>query len=259
MWRVVSGYQENGEDFNPEVGFVRRTGFRKYDVGIYHTSRPQGFLKFQELRPHASFNRFWNFSGAMETTYIHTHFDGEFEDSSSVGLAYDVKQEQVENSFMVSGIAIPAGRYDFSEIRPSFYYNESAPLSFGVSSTFGGFFGGDIATLEPRIRARYSETFNMSLSYSRNDIDLPLGSTITNLTSVRAAYNMSPRVFVQSLLQHNDSDNLWSVNFRFGWLQDANTGLFVVYNEIDGIGHIVPNGAGRSLIIKYSYLFDVLD
>ena len=259
VWRVVSGYQENGEDFNPEVGFVRRTGFRKYDAGIYHTSRPQGFLKFQELRPHASFNRFWNFSGAMETTYIHTHFDGELEDSSSVGLAYDVKQEQVENSFMVSGIAIPAGRYDFSEIRPSIYYNESAPLSFGVSSTFGGFFGGDITTVEPRIRARYSETFNMSLSYSRNDIDLPLGSTITNLTSVRAAYNMSPRVFVQSLLQHNDSDNLWSVNFRFGWLQDANTGLFVVYNEIEGIGHIVPSGAGRSLILKYSYLFDVLD
>ena len=159
---------------------------------------------------------------------------------------------------MVSGIVIPAGRYDFSEIRPSIYYNESAPVSFGVSSTFGGFFGGDISTVEPRIRARYSETFNMSLSYSRNDIDLPLGSTITNLTSVRAAYNVSPRVFVQSLLQHNDSDNLWSVNFRFGWLQDANTGLFVVYNEIEGIGHIVPNGAGRSLILKYSYLFDVL-
>ena len=70
---------------------------------------------------------------------------------------------------------------------------------------------------------------------------------------------MSPRVFVQTLLQHHDSDNVWSVNFRFGWLQDANTGLFIVYNEIEGIGHIVPNGAGRSLILKYRYLFDVLD
>ena len=258
VWRVVSSYQENGEDFNPEVGYVRRTGFRKYDFGLYHTSRPDGFLKFQELRPHMSLNRFWNFDGVMETTYLHTHFDGEFEDSSSVGLAYDVKQEQVARSFMVSGLLIPAGRYDFWEIRPSIEYNESAPVSFGIRSTFGGFFGGNISTVEPTIRARYGETFNLALSYGRNDIDLPTGSAIINLTSMRVAYNFSPRVFTQALLQHNDSDKLWSVNFRAGWLQDANTGFFLVYNETEGFGRVLPSGAGRSLILKYSYLFDVL-
>ena len=31
---------EMGRDFNPEVGFVRRTGFRKADAGIFNTSRP---------------------------------------------------------------------------------------------------------------------------------------------------------------------------------------------------------------------------
>jgi hypothetical protein len=99
----------------------------------------------------------------------------------------------------------------------------------------------------------------MSLSYSRNDIDLPNGSVVTNLTSVQVAYNFSPRLFVQTLLQHNDSADVVSVNFRVGWLQDANTGLFLVYNETEGIGDSLPTGAGRSVIVKYSYLFDVLD
>ena len=36
-------------------------------------------------------------------------------------------------------------------------------------------------------------------------------------------------------------------------------GLFLVYNEIEGIGEVIAFGAGRSLILKYSYLFDVLD
>ena len=113
--------------------------------------------------------------------------------------------------------------------------------------------------MRPSLNARYGETLNLRLSYSRNDIDLPTGSVVTNLTSVRAAYNFSPRLFAQTLLQHNDSANLWSVNFRFGWLQDANTGLFFVYNETDGLGGIVPSFAGRSVIVKYSHLFDVLD
>ena len=259
MWRISSGYKENGEDFNPEVGFVTRTGFRNYDMAVQNTSRPEGFLKFQELTPHMSYSHFWNFDGITETTYLHTHFQGEFEDSSSAGIAYDVRSEEVFDTFSVSGLAIPPGRYDWGEVSSSFYYDRSAPVSAGVRAEAGGFFGGSIVTLRPTVRARIGEIFNLQLSYSRNDIELPSGSTITNLTSVRAGYNFSPRVFVQTLLQHNDSAELWSLNFRFGWLQDANTGLFLVYNETEGLLDYVPMGAGRSVIVKYSYLFDVLD
>lgn len=259
-WRFISGYQENGEDFNPEVGFLRRTGgFRKFDVGLNNTSRPDGFLKFQELTPHMSFTRFWNLDGVMETSFLHLHFQGEFEDSSSAGVSLDVRSEAVFDAFTVSGITVPPGQYDFNEVQYSYNYDRSTPVSFGMRVTVAGFFGGDIVTLRPSINARYGDTFNLSLSYSRNDIDLPNGSIITNLTSVRAAYNFSPRLFVQTLLQHNDSAEIWSVNFRIGWLQDANTGLFLVYNETEGIGDVVPSFAGRSVIVKYSYLFDVLD
>ncbi len=206
-----------------------------------------------------SFTRFWNFDGVMETSFLHLHVQGEFEDSSSAGVAVDVRSETVFEAFTVSGIPVPPGRYDFNEVQYSYNYDRSAPVSFGMRATVAGFFGGDIVTLRPSINARYGETVNLSVSYSRNDIDLPNGSVITNLTSVRAAYNFSPRLFVQTLLQHNDSADLWSVNFRVGWLQDANTGLFLVYNETEGIGDIVPSFAGRSVILKYSYLFDVLD
>ena len=258
-WGVISGYQENGEDFNPEVGFVRRNGFRKYDFGLNNTSRPEGFLKFQQLTPHMSFTRFWNFDGIMETSFAHLHFDGEFEDSTTAGVAFNVRSERVFNQFDISGIPVPPGRYDFNQTLLNFGYNQSAPVGFSIRTTAGGFFGGNIVTISPSVRARYGETFNLSLSYSRNDIDLPNGSVVTNLTSFRFAYNFSPRLFAQTLLQHNDSADLWSVNFRVGWLQDANTGLFLVYNETEGLGDAIPSGAGRNLILKYSYLFDVLD
>ena len=258
-WRFQSAYQENGEDFNPEVGFVNRTGFRMANFYIRNTSRPNGFLKLQQLSPHIALTRFWNFAGTLETSFLHMHFPVEFEDSTSIGVNYDVRTEEVFRPFTVSGLPIPAGHYDFNELSYSYNSNRSAPFSVGLRATTAGFFGGDIVTVRPSLDARYGETLNVRLSYSRNDIDLPTGSVVTNLTSVRAAYNFSPRLFAQTLLQHNDSANLWSVNFRFGWLQDANTGLFFVYNETDGLGGIVPSFAGRSVIVKYSHLFDVLD
>ena len=40
-------------------------------------------------------------------------------------------------------------------------------------------------------------------------------------------------------------------------LQRANAGLFVVYNEISEFGGLGMPEPDRSLIVKYSYLFDV--
>ena len=258
-WRFQGGFMESGEDFNPEVGFARRVGFRKVDGGIFYTWRPENFLKSFELRPHVTFNRFWDFNGFMETSLLHMDNRWEFEDSSSLITAWNVRGEGVREAFEISGIPVPPGEYEWSEGNIWFNYNRSAPVNAGVRLVFGGFFGGDILSVRSQLNARYAETFNFSLIWTRNDIDLPAGSVVTNLVGTRVAYNFSPRLFAQSLVQYNDSDRLWSVNFRFGWLQDANTGLFLVYNETEGIRQYIPAGAGRSLILKYSYLFDLLD
>ena len=41
------------------------------------------------------------------------------------------------------------------------------------------------------------------------------------------------------------------MNFRFGWLQAANTGRFVVYTDTRG-RHDLCDRPERSLIVKYS-------
>ena len=258
-WRFTGGVMESGDNFNPEVGFTRRVGFRKVDGGVYYTWRPEDFLGSFELRPHVTFNRFWDFDGFMETSLLHMDNRWEFADSSTLVTAWNVRGEGVREAFEISGILVPPGQYDWNEGNLAFTYNRSAPVNAGVRTIFGGFFGGNIVSIRPSFNIRSGETLNLSLTWTRNDIDLPAGSVVTNLAGARVGYNFSPRVFAQSLVQYNDSDELWSVNFRFGWLQDANTGLFLVYNETEGIGDVVPAGSGRSLILKFSYLLDVLD
>jgi hypothetical protein len=90
-------------------------------------------------------------------------------------------------------------------------------------------------------------------------VDLPGGHFIANLTSARVAYNFTPRRFVQALIQYNDSADLWSTNLRLGLLSQANTGLFLVYNDTRGLHETIPAGGGRSLILKFSQMFDVGD
>ena len=250
---------EMGDNFNPEVGFVLRRGFRKVDGGIFYTWRPNEILNIQELQPHVTFNRFWNYDdGFIESSLLHMDNAWEFNDSSRLITMWNVRKEGVIRPFTVSGVPLLPGSYVWIEVSLNYNTDSSAPVTAGFRVQSSGFFGGELLTYGPSVGFRRGETLNVALSWSRNDIDLPAGQVITNLVSTQIAYNFSPRVFAQSLLQYNDSADLWSVNFRFGWLQDANTGLFLVYNETDGLGDIPHTSAGRSFILKYSYLFDLL-
>mgnify|MGYP002015635550 CR=1 FL=1 len=259
-WRLRGSYMEMGNNFNPEVGFVRRQGFRKIDGGVFYTARPKNFLKIQEFRPHVTFNRFWDIDdGFIESSFLHMDNYLEFNDSSVAITAWNVHKEGVIQEFTISGVPVLPGRYDWHEVNLSYRSDSSAPVNVGVRAQKSGLFGGDLLSYGPSVGFRRGETLNALFSWTRNDIDLPMGQVITNLASTRVVYNFSTRVFAQGLVQYNDSADLWSANLRFGLLHQANTGLFIVYNDTRGLHDTMPSGAGRSLILKYSQLFDLID
>ena len=109
LWQLGLGYIEIGDNFNPEVGFLRRSGFRNVDVGVAYTFRPKRFWKLQQMRPHGSFNRFWNFAGQMETSYVHLDYDWEFNDSSMAKTTWNITGEGVTQSFEIGGSPCRSG------------------------------------------------------------------------------------------------------------------------------------------------------
>ena len=160
------------------------------------------------------------------------------------------------------GIPVPAGVYEHVEAQLVLQSNQGAPVYGRMQVTKGGFFNGNRIGYRPELRVRVGETLNVEMSWERNDIELTTGSFITNLARMRASYSFSPRVFVQSLIQYNDRADAWTNNFRFGWLQQANTGIFLVYtdsHDLDERSFVPPTGTNRSLILKISRMFDAID
>jgi len=98
------------------------------------------------------------------------------------------------------------------------------------------------------------DKFNSEFGINYNDIQLPGGDFTTTIFRTRLSYSFTPRIFVQSLIQYNSVIDLWSSNIRFGWLKEANTGLFLVYNETRSDSGIQL----RSFTVKYSRVFDLL-
>ncbi|MYE99341.1 MAG: hypothetical protein F4234_04055 [Gammaproteobacteria bacterium] len=81
-----------------------------------------------------------------------------------------------------------------------------------------------------------------------------------DLARVRVSYSFTPQISLQTLVQYNNRDDVVAANVRFAWLQSANAGLYLVYNEVDefsglNMPHYEQENA-RQFILKYSRIFD---
>jgi hypothetical protein len=258
---IELGYQEVGEAFNPEVGFLTRSGYRKPDARVMTRFRPADFFHVQEFRPHSSFRAFYGFDGLLETLYWHIDNHTEFRNSYEVHTGTNITHEGVREPFEIyPGIWVPAGEYSHAEAQLVFMTNQGAPASLNLQTNIGGLWGGSRVTLNPTVRLRAGDTLTAELAYTRNDVNLPWGDFTTNLARVRVSYSFNTRAFIQALVQYNDRADLWSANLRFALLQAANTGLFVVYTDTRGLYDLFPEPrrTDRSLVVKFSRMFDLL-
>jgi hypothetical protein len=258
-WAYRLGYGQVGEDFNPEVGFLSRSNFRRANAFLMRRIRPEDMWGLLEIRPHASYTAYWDFDGFQESGFLHTDIHWEYRSGYELHTGINFTREGVKEAFdIVDGVTIQPGTYDHSEASIVFHTNQSAPLSFSLRTTIGGRFGGDRVSLAPTLKYRSGDSFSSELSYNYNDFDLPGGVFKANLARLRLSYSFTPKILLQALVQYNELEDIMGTNLRFSWLRTANTGLFLVYNEVDEQG-ISARSAGREIILKYSHIFDVFN
>ncbi len=259
-WLLDAGYTEVAEGFNPEIGFLQRSAYRKFSGLVFRRFRPD-YLGFHELRPHVSYNGYWGLDGFHESGFLHVDNHWEWANGYEIHTGINFTHEGVRAPFTIlDDIVVETGSFDHREAMLVGNTDRNAWISMSMRAIIGGFFGGDRVSLEPAVRIRSGDAFNSEFSLSRNIIDLPGGSFTTSLVRARLSYSFTPRLYVQTLVQYNDAANLWAANLRLGWLQTAGTGLFVVVNHTSGFdAFLTPGIDNQTLIIKYSRLFNVLN
>jgi len=261
-WDASVALREIGENFNPEVGFVSRDGYRYYSARVQRFVRPDGFLR--EIRPHAQYTTFRSRRGGVERGFeessrLHLDTHWEWPDGMVVYTTANWIREGLFEPFEIRGtdVVVPSGTYDGWEGELVFNTNRSADVSLNSRFTAGSFLSGDRWSTRVGVTLRSGAAFSTSLSLDYNDIDLPEGNFETTLVGVSLGYFFTPRIYLQSLIQYSDQIDRLSANMRFGWLNTAGTGLFLVYNEIQGIDQL-DGPLGRSLTLKYTRQFNVL-
>lgn len=256
-WNLRAGYTEVGEGFNPEVGFLLRSAFKKPEFLIFKQWRPKNTGKLLEVRPHISYRGYWNFQNTQETGFLHVDNHWVWESGFEIHTGINFTRETVLSPFPISNVTVQTGAYNHQEFQFVLMSNANRKFYYQTRTLIGGYFGGNRISSTNRATFRLGDKFNTEGVFNFNRLQLPEGDANVLISGLRLAYSFTPRMFLQSLVQYNNVSNITSVNARFGWLRNANTGLFVVLNIIKDTDYFDALN-NQSITIKYSHQFDLL-
>ncbi len=230
-------YLKVGTNFNPEVGFVSRVGFRRTYGTLRFSPRPASIKAVRKFTYQGSFDHFDNGAGVLETQIAAGSFNTEFENSDTFTVTATREYELLVRPTPVAGVTFPAGRYEFNNALVSYGFGSQRRVSGAVSLQAGQFYDGTITSvayttggLAPA-RVTVLKQFSLEPSVQISRVESPRGNYTTKVLRTRADYGFSPLMFASALLQYSSGDNAFSSNLRFRWEYRPGSELFVVYTD----------------------------
>jgi hypothetical protein len=266
-WQAALSYQadlfgfetsmlEVGDAFNPEVGFVRRSDFRKSAGSVRYSPRPASIDWVRKVTFDADVSYFEDGLGRMESRRQSGSFQVEMESSDMFSIEAVREFERIDSRFPVAAsLEVPEGRYTFTSYRASYTAGPQRRVSGGVSYQWGAFYHGSIRSLSVNQgRIVVSNHLSLEPGVSLNFIDLPQGESTRTLFRLRADYAFTPRMFASSLLQYDDASKTFSSNLRFRWEYAPGSEFFVVWTDERETGSGGSGLRARGLVLKVTRL-----
>ena len=271
-WQLRSSYDRIGANFNPEVGFLRRSDFQQISGTIWRDIRVPSSDWIRQFSPHTSYTVAYAIgSGVKETATWHMHTMMNLENGGQYSFAGDwIFEGLTEPLSLTTGVddegnrtsvVVPTGEYSGWLFNPGINTSSQVPVVWRTNLLLGQFFSGTRKGGNTSLSFQLGGALAGAIGLEYNKIELPGpgGSFDTTLLSSRIGYSFSPTLYIQSLIQYNTQTAVWSGNFRFGWVDTAGTGLFIVFNERqhERLAGLTSNLLERTASIKFSRQLDL--
>jgi hypothetical protein len=265
-------YLAVGANFDPQVGFIRRTDFNRSYGQLRFSPRPAKHFKgVRKFTFTGSGEYVENGAGSVDARVAVGHFDTEFASSDKFSVDVTHDYEFLRFPFTPSGSPTPIapGAYTFSDVAVAYEFGAQRRASGTVKVQVGDYYDGTIRSLTFGPSNMYSsarisilQRLAMEPTFVITRVERAAGSFTTRLARARVDYGFSPLMFASALLQYNSGDRAFSTNLRFRWEYAPGSEIFLVYTDerdMTADRYATPTTVrglrNRAFVIKVNRLF----
>ena len=118
-----------GDDFVPDVGFLRRDDYTRSFAAVRFSPRPKSTSSVRQFTYRAFYDFYENGNGRMETQDVSAEFGAEYHNGDALSVQASRLYEFLEQPFRIApDVAIAPGGYPFTEAESGLYPRRQAPI-----------------------------------------------------------------------------------------------------------------------------------
>ena len=222
-----------GENFNPEVGFVRRQGSRRFRGQMRFTPWPRKFgIRRIFMGPEVDY--ILNQDDELETREFSLTNWFQLEQGSWVNVEIRRTSEFLDEEFEIrDGVIIPIDDYDLTTFRTMIDTDEGRKISGRFGANYGTFFNGTNRGFDIQANFKPSGRLAFETQYQFNRVDLPNEAPFNvNIFGSRIVYSFTTTLFAKLFAQWNSDDEVISTNFLLNYIYRPGSDFYLVFNQI---------------------------
>ena len=255
-WNWTFSIQDVGKSYNPEVGFVPRSDFKRINPDLTYLFYPKS--KFINRHgPKLEFEGLWNETLGTTDRDINLGYIVRFNSLAELEITQRNRYVYLFSNFdptRSGGAPLAAGTdYSYQNVLVEFRSNPRKKLNVGVIGEFGEYFTGSIQriTSQTGLRLGYLANISMNFNYARIRLPQPQRDADLILVGPRIDLTLTKDLFWTTFVQYNSQIDNLNINTRIQWRYAPVSDFFLVYTDNYFPGDFLPKQ--RSLVFKLNY------
>jgi hypothetical protein len=252
------------KDFNPELGYIRRTNYDSYTWHFRISPRiltkygvkkllfkPWGFVLYNT-----------HSTGELESFYNETRPLGAiFNSGERFEINLIQNYDRIDEPFdLTDSIYIPKGKYWMYKYELQFETYQARRVWIALFYNWGDFYTGKIKTFESELGLNVDKHLNFNGSYTLNLVNLPDGDITTNEIAFYMNYAFTTKLNFSLFTQYNDLDQIMLYNIRLHWIPKVGSDFYFVYNigyekQIKQVDYFKPHTTDAAVKLVYRFVF----
>ena len=255
-WNWTFSLQDVGKSYNPEVGFLPRSDFKRINPDLSYLFYPKS--KFINRHgPKLEFEGFWNETLGTTDRDFNLGYIVRFNSLAELEVTQRNRYIYLFSNFdptRSGGTPLAAGTaYSYQNVLVEFRSNPRKKLNVGVIGEFGEYFTGSIQriTSQTGLRLGYLANVSMNFNYARIRLPQPQRNADLILVGPRVDLTLTKKLFWTTFVQYNSQIDNMNINTRIQWRYAPVSDFFLVYTDNYFPGDFLPKQ--RSLVFKLNY------
>ncbi len=256
QWQASILGQIVGANYNPEVGFARRTNYDRLRAEVRKNFYPKSSF-LQSINPGITVDFFRNEVNGTTDSEVAFNVNGQLLSTARYGaginrtfvyLFSDFDPTRSDNTPLEE-----ASEYTYYDFTTTFTSDSRKPFFYTLRTSLGEYFNGNRYSIGGNINYRIQPLGIISLDFNYNKIVLPEPYGDANLVLIgpRIDITFTKKLFWTTFIQYNSQIDNININSRLQWRFKPVSDLFIAYTD-----NYTPDGLinkNRGIVMKLTY------